>query len=65
LARITVRGNGGYDAIITGYAYETVPDRPIVSGQTTGTYSGDDLNASASSPATDLGTLALGAAAKK
>jgi hypothetical protein len=64
-ARITVRGNGGYDAIITGYAYETVPDRPIVSGQTTGTYSGDDLNASASSPATDLGTLALGAAAKK
>jgi hypothetical protein len=65
-ARITVRGNGGYDAIITGYAYETVPDRPIVSGQTTGTYSGDDdLDASASSSATDLGTLALGAALKK
>jgi hypothetical protein len=65
-ARITVRGNGGYDAIITGYAYETVPDRPIVSGQTAGTYSGDDdPDASAPSPGTDLGTLALGAAAKK
>lgn len=64
-ARITVRGNGGHDAIITGYAYETEPDRPIVSGQTTGTYSSDDEDASAPSSAPDLGTLALGAAAKK
>jgi hypothetical protein len=65
-ARITVRGDGGHDAIITGYAYETEPDRPIVSGQTTGTYSGDNDGPDASAPpGKDLGTLALGAAAQR
>ena len=56
-------------ATLSGYAYETVPNRPIVTGQTTGTDEtsiGDEValapvNYSTSAPA-GLGVLATGAA---
>ena len=70
-ARLTVTGKGGIGATLTGYAYETVPNRPIVAGQTSGTYSagsddddGDNVRASIPPAATTLGALALGAAKK-
>jgi hypothetical protein len=68
-ARLNVRcgGTGGTDvfAVLTGYAYETVPNRPIIAGQTKGSDEesslGPDaaLTAPAPEPAT-LGSLALG-----
>jgi hypothetical protein len=58
---------------ITGYAYETIPNQPIVAGQTSGTfgdqpYSDDESNRAGSAQATgeqkvlpaSLGLLALG-----
>jgi hypothetical protein len=35
-ARMTVTAKGGMDAILTGYAYETVPNKPILAGQMSG-----------------------------
>ena len=44
--------------ILTGYAYETVPNKAIASGQT----SGADKVSEVSHPQTTLGALALGSA---
>jgi hypothetical protein len=64
-ARLTVTAKGGISAILSGYAYETVPGRPI----TTGVISGPDVASPADPdamltpsdrPAT-LGMLARGA----
>jgi len=35
-ARLTVSAKGGIVATLTGYAYETVPNRPILAGKTSG-----------------------------
>jgi hypothetical protein len=35
-ARLTVTAKGGISATLTGYAYETVPNRPIVTGKISG-----------------------------
>jgi hypothetical protein len=52
IKRISTNG-GGFPAVITGYAYETIPNKPIVSGRTKGVDDG------AGEPDT-LGDLALG-----
>jgi hypothetical protein len=64
---VTVDMNG-IGAILTGYAYETVPDKPIVTGQTKGSpANGGDAQQSSASfdrivrPAASLGQLARGA----
>jgi len=49
----TARLFGGFTPLITGYAYETVPNRPIIAGRIKGADDGDAM------PAT-LGGLALG-----
>jgi hypothetical protein len=63
-ARITTGSQGGHlKALLTGYAYETIPNKAIIAGVTKGP---DDveptasLNTHATEPAT-LGMLALGA----
>jgi hypothetical protein len=35
-ARLTVTAKGGISATLSGYAYETVPNKPILAGQTSG-----------------------------
>ena len=76
-ARLTVQVNGtAVSALLTGYAYETVPNRGIRAGQMSGTASdsgapagaaGDDgvpsdsrIERALSSPSKSLGRLALG-----
>jgi hypothetical protein len=63
-ARLTVtadRHGKRVAAKLTGYAYETLADRPIVTGQTDGTYDGDPAELSVrSSSSVQLGLLALG-----
>jgi hypothetical protein len=61
----------GIDAVITGYAYETIAGKPIIAGKTKGpdqrNQEGSSTGASAMSPIPDqpasLGVLALGAQA--
>jgi hypothetical protein len=58
-ARLNVScGNQHVTAILTGYAYETVPNRPIVAGKEKGPEQG-----SAYQPGASLGRLALGTTA--
>jgi len=65
-ARIkTLGGSFGFPAKVTGYAYETIPNRPIVTGQTKGTDDarGKESNAISTLPMgkpASLGQLALG-----
>jgi hypothetical protein len=68
-ARLTVTFDGKFFVeTLTGYAYETIPNRPIITGATKGTDDRNDveppnpaaLTAPASKPAT-LGLLAMGA----
>jgi len=64
-ARLTVTAKGGIVATLTGYAYETVPNKPILAGQT----SGSDVSSTAdpkemltpSHQSATLGMLARGA----
>jgi hypothetical protein len=64
-ARFSVRAaNGRVAALLTGYAYEKTPNKPIMAGQTSG--NGDDPEADAAPISRDLhsaslGVLALGA----
>jgi hypothetical protein len=67
-ARVSVKttsGEGDFTAILTGYAYETIPNKPIIAGNTKGSEAGTVLPSSAthrtpkSKPST-LGELALG-----
>jgi hypothetical protein len=67
-ARFTVRlGTGspcGFEAVLSGYAYETVVNVPIVTGQTMdATESGAQPGVSSSQTQPSLGMLALGAPA--
>jgi len=56
--RMSVRVDGKtVTAGLTGYAYETIPNRPIKAGQTSGT---DDVGLRQDSQPGSLGTLALG-----
>lgn len=67
-ARMSVTCNNGYSILLTGYAYETIPNKPIIAGKTKGE---DDIDpgpgASLTGPTPDiphtamLGALALGA----
>jgi hypothetical protein len=69
-ARLTVTPTNGkfFTETLTGYAYETIPNKPIITGATTGPDDRNDveppnpaaLTAPASKPAT-LGLLAMGA----
>jgi hypothetical protein len=62
-ARLNVTvGNSRISATLTGYAYETIPNQPIIAGATKGTEEGPDtaLTMPTPDPAT-LGALALGA----
>jgi hypothetical protein len=62
-ARLNVTvGNSRISATLTGYAYETIPNKPIIAGATKGTEEGPDtaLTMATPDPAT-LGALALGA----
>jgi hypothetical protein len=59
-ARLTVTGCGGLGATLTGYAYETIPNKRILAGQTSGT---DEVAASVNFEPRQpsLGLLARGA----
>ncbi len=65
-ARLSVKAQAsGITAILTGYAYETIPNKPIIAGKTHGTDDAEQpvpasLTIPAEKPAT-LGVLALGA----
>jgi hypothetical protein len=64
-ARLTVTAKGSITATLTGYAYETVPNKPIMAGEMSGpvaasTVDPKELLAPANQPAT-LGMLADGA----
>jgi hypothetical protein len=63
-ARMTVTAKGGILATLTGYAYETVPNQPILAGETSGPESASAVEPgemlAPSQPAT-LGMLARGA----
>jgi len=64
-ARLTVEGrkDGCFTATLTGYAYQTIPNKPIITGKTKGTDDGEPtaaFNTHTPKPAT-LGMLALGA----
>jgi hypothetical protein len=61
----TMYGNHKVTGVLTGYAYETIPNKPIITGKTEGPEEGSvdepnaSLNAPTSEPAT-LGLLAMG-----
>jgi hypothetical protein len=60
-ARLSVHdARAKINATLTGYAYETVPNRSIRAGQTSGGSATDPTNREAS-PGTTLGALSLGA----
>jgi hypothetical protein len=58
-ARLNVNVNHGLTGLLTGYAYETVADRPIITGKEHGSYESGDSRSDASSGT--LGRLAQGA----
>lgn len=63
-ARFSVTsGTGKITAAFTGYAYETIADRPIVAGKTSGTASVSEAEPNAALEPTMLGLLAAGAPA--
>jgi len=63
-----IAGSSGFPASITGYAYETIPNKPIVTGKTKGSDEIDIARGSAVlvgpvRKSASLGLLALGAPA--
>jgi hypothetical protein len=63
-ARIKLVGPGAYGAgNISGYAYESVANQPIITGQTSGTASSQAGSVRSNSDPRTLGTLAAGAPA--
>jgi hypothetical protein len=61
--KVTPRTPHGYNATLTGYAYETIPNKPIIAGATKGPDDSEptaSLNVPTPEPAT-LGVLAMGA----
>jgi len=62
-ARMTVNAKTGIVATLTGYAYETIPNKPILAGQTSGPVTNTrDLRMNLSIPANPSGTLGVLAA---
>jgi hypothetical protein len=65
-ARLNVKGTAqGIDAVLTGYAYETIPNKPIIAGKTKGPddVSVQESNATHTAPTPEpatLGVLAMG-----
>ena len=64
-ARVSTNGAGGIKAILTGYAYETIPNKPIIAGKTKGSDDSGigESHAALAAPTSDpvtLGMLALG-----
>lgn len=57
----TVTRNASIQATLTGYAYETVPGRPIIAGAKTGPVEAQGKVPAATSAPASLGLLALGA----
>jgi hypothetical protein len=61
-ARLSVHNKAGdISAVLTGYAYETAPGKPIIAGQTAVTASGSTKGEVAGPQPASLGALALGA----
>jgi hypothetical protein len=67
-ARLSVNTTGDLSAVLTGYAYENVPNKPILTGKTEGPEEGSvdearpaTLNEPTLQPAASLGLLAMGA----
>jgi len=60
-ARLTVTAKGGIVATLTGYAYETVPNKPIMAGKTSGPEVASTVEPAAMSAPATLGRLAGGA----
>jgi hypothetical protein len=60
---VTLGGNVDVSAALTGYAYETIPNKPILTGKEHGADDLDGLPVTSGSPAT-LGRLALGSAGR-
>jgi hypothetical protein len=62
-ARVTVTttANSGFSAVLTGYAYETIPGKAIVAGATTGSEEVGAVNPEPTMDAPLLGMFALGA----
>jgi hypothetical protein len=61
--KTVVQSTGGIHAFLTGYAYETIANKPIVTGQTSGADEGSALESGASRPSATLGMLSAGASA--
>jgi len=63
-ARIKMIGGLGFPAVITGYAYETIPNKSIVTGKTKGPdeISVEGMDSARTTPESGtLGALAIGA----
>ena len=69
-ARMNATCDKGWSLLLTGYAYETIPNKPIIAGKTKGPYDdmeNDNPGASLTNPIPDfpqpasLGALAMGA----
>jgi hypothetical protein len=64
-ARLTVTAKGGISATLTGYAYETVPNKPIITGKIFGqdgaSVAAPEAALAPSDQTPTLGTLARGA----
>lgn len=63
-ARLTVTAKGGIVATLTGYAYETIPNKPILAGKTSGPEAASTVEPPAMSAPATLGMLARGADAR-
>ena len=59
-ARLTVSCSHDVSGTLTGYAYETIPGKPIIAGATEGPDEAEPISLNTPTPAT-LGMLALGA----
>lgn len=65
-ARFTVLGGcAGTDVLLSGYAYETIPNQPILAGQKSGSDTASVQGVQSAPRAGTLGHLALGAAGKQ
>jgi hypothetical protein len=56
-ARLSTNGGGGIKATLTGYAYETIPNKPIIAGTTKGP---DSVSVQPGTTPATLGRLAQG-----
>jgi hypothetical protein len=59
--KAVAQSTGGINAFLTGYAYETIANKPIVTGQTSGGDEGSAAESETSHPSATLGMLSAGA----